>query len=76
VTTPASAERLPVLLPPGPRAGDAAARFGGGPGAVAPPPVHPRGAGQLFLFVLLALASLVLTAAAGTRVAILRRGSR
>ena len=54
----------------------AAARFGGGPDAVAPPPVRPRGAGQLILFALLALASLVLIAAAGARVAILRRGVR
>jgi type VII secretion-associated serine protease mycosin len=53
-----------------------AARFGGGLGAVAPPPVAPRGAGQLVLFILLALTSLVLAAAAGTRVAILRRGPR
>ena len=54
----------------------AAVRFGGGAGAVAPPPVGPRGVGQLILFALLALASLVLIAAAGTRVAILRRGVR
>jgi type VII secretion-associated serine protease mycosin len=51
-------------------------RFGGGPAAVAPPPVHPRGSGQLFLFVLLALTSLALTGAAGTRLAILRRTPR
>ena len=54
----------------------AAVQFGGGAGAVAPPPVGPRGAGQLVLFALLALASLVLIAAAGARVAILRRGVR
>ena len=54
----------------------AAVRFGGGAAAVAPPPVGPRGAGQLVLFILLALASLVLITAAGTRVAILRRGVR
>ncbi len=54
----------------------AAARFGGGPDAVAPPPVRPRGAGPLILFALLALASLVLIVAAGARVAILRRGVR
>ncbi len=59
--------------PPAPAGIAAAARFGGGPPAVAPPPVNPRGSGQLVLFVLLALTSLVLTAAAGTRLAILRR---
>ena len=59
--------------PPAPAGIAAAARFGGGPAAVAQPPVHPRGSGQLFLFVLLALISLVLTAAAATRLVILRR---
>jgi subtilisin family serine protease len=54
----------------------AAARFGGGPAAVAQPPVRPRGSGQLILFALLALASLVLAGAAGTRLAILRRSPR
>ena len=39
-------------------------------------PVRPRGSGQLVLFALLALASLALTAAAATRLAILRRASR
>jgi type VII secretion-associated serine protease mycosin len=62
--------------PPAPPSLSAAARFGGGPPAVAQPPVHPRGSGQLFLFVLLALTSLTLTGAAGTRLAILRRASR
>ena len=62
--------------PPAPAGITAAARFGGGPAAVAQPPVRPRGSGQLFLFVLLALTSLVLTAAAGTRLAILRRPAR
>ena len=36
-------------------AGRAAAQFGGGPAAVPAAPVRPRGAGQLVLFVLLAL---------------------
>ena len=36
-------------------------------------PVLPRGSGQLVLFALLALTSLALTAAAGTRLAVLRR---
>jgi type VII secretion-associated serine protease mycosin len=62
--------------PPAPPSIPAAARFGGGPAAVAQAPVHPRGSGQLVLFVLLALASLVLTGAAGTRLAILRRSPR
>jgi subtilisin family serine protease len=39
-------------------------------------PVRPRGSGQLVLFTLLALTSLVLTAAAGTRLAVLRRANR
>jgi type VII secretion-associated serine protease mycosin len=51
----------------------ATARFGGGPAAVPQAPVHPRGSGQLILFALLALTSLVLTAAAATRLTILRR---
>jgi subtilisin family serine protease len=62
--------------PPAPAGISADARFGGGPAAVAQPPVHPRGSGQLVLFVLLALTSLALTGAAGTRLAILRRASR
>ena len=62
--------------PPAPASISAAARFGGGPAAVAVPPVHPRGSGQLILFALLALTSLVLTAAAGTRLTILRRPAR
>ena len=62
--------------PPAPAGIAAEFRFGGGPAAVAPPPVHPRGSGQLFLFVLLALTSLVLAAAAATRLTILRRTAR
>ena len=42
-------------------------------GVLSQPPVRPRGSRQLVLFALLALASLVLTAAAGTRLAVLRR---
>ena len=38
-----------------------------------PAPVRPRGSGQLVLFSLLALTSLVLIAAAGTRLTALRR---
>ena len=62
--------------PPVPPSLSAAARFGGGPAAVTQAPVHPRGFGRLFLFVLLALTSLVLAGAAGTRLIILRRSAR
>ena len=44
-------------------------------GVLLQPPVRPRGSGQLVLFALLALTSLVLTAAAGTRLAVLRRSA-
>ena len=44
-------------------------------GALPPQPVGPRGSGQLVLFALLALTSLVLAAAAGTRLAVLRRAA-
>ena len=59
--------------PPAPAGISAAAQFGGGPSAVPQAPVRPRGSGQLILFALLALASLVLTGAAGTRLGLLRR---
>jgi type VII secretion-associated serine protease mycosin len=62
--------------PPAPASIAAVTRFGGGPAAVAQPPVRPRGSGQLVLFALLALTSLVLTVTAGTRLAILRRAPR
>ena len=42
-------------------------------GVLRPAPVRPRGSGQLVLFSLLALTSLALIAAAGTRLAVLRR---
>jgi len=42
-------------------------------GVLSAPPVQPRGSGQLVLFSILALTSLVLIAAAGTRLAVLRR---
>jgi subtilisin family serine protease len=42
-------------------------------GVLLQPPVAPRGSGQLVLFAFLALTSLLLTAAAGTRLAVLRR---
>ena len=45
-------------------------------GVSAPPPVRPRGAGQLVLFALFALTSLALSAAAGTLLVVLRRSSR
>jgi type VII secretion-associated serine protease mycosin len=59
--------------PPAPAGIAAAVRFGGGPAAVAQAPVHTRGSSPLILFVLLALTSLVLTSAAGLRLAVLRR---
>jgi type VII secretion-associated serine protease mycosin len=62
--------------PPAPASISAATWFGGGPAAVPAAPVRPRGSGQLVLFALLALASLVLTGAAGTRLAVLRRSPR
>ena len=42
-------------------------------GVLPPAPVRPRGSGQLILFALLALTSLMLIAAAATRLAVLRR---
>jgi hypothetical protein len=57
-----------------PKGISAGTHFGGGAIAIAPEPVRPRGSGQLILFALLALTSLVLAGAAGTRLAILRRG--
>jgi subtilisin family serine protease len=59
--------------PPDPAGIASAARFGGGPAAVAQAPVRPRGSGWLILFVLLALTSLILTGAAGARLTVLRR---
>jgi type VII secretion-associated serine protease mycosin len=53
-----------------------AVRFGGGPPAVPPAPVRPRGSGQLILYALLALSSLVLIGTAGTRLAAARRSPR
>jgi subtilisin family serine protease len=50
----------------------AAARYHG---ALPPEPVRPRGSGQLVLFALLALTSLALVAAAGTRLVVLRRSA-
>jgi type VII secretion-associated serine protease mycosin len=47
--------------------------FGGGPAAIPPEPVRPRGSGQLILFGLLALTCLVLACAAVTQLALLRR---
>jgi subtilisin family serine protease len=44
-------------------------------GVLPPAPVRPRGSGQLVLFSLLALISLALIAAAGTRLAVLRRSA-
>jgi subtilisin family serine protease len=44
-------------------------------GVLPPAPVQPRGSGPLILFGLLALVSLVLTAAAATRLTVLRRSA-
>ncbi len=51
----------------------AASHFGGGPAAIPPEPVRPRGDGSLIIYSVLALASLVLAAVAVTRLAVLRR---
>jgi type VII secretion-associated serine protease mycosin len=45
-------------------------------GALPPEPVAPRGSGQLILFTLLALTSLMLVIGAATQLALLRRGNR
>ena len=52
----------------------AVVKFGGGPAAIPPPPVSPRGTGQLVLYVLLALVSLVLITVGGLRLRALRPG--
>jgi type VII secretion-associated serine protease mycosin len=62
--------------PPVPPSISAAAHFGGGPAAIAQNPVHPRGSGQLILFVLLVFTSLLLAGAAGAGLIILRRSPR
>jgi subtilisin family serine protease len=54
----------------------AVVRFGGGPGAIPAPPVSPRGSSRLVMYALLALASLILAGAAGTRLRALRRTGR
>ena len=53
-----------------------AVNFGGGPAAVAPEPVRPRGSGQLVLFAILAAGALVLVMAAVSRLAVLSRRRR
>ncbi|MGH3259455.1 MAG: S8 family peptidase [Streptosporangiaceae bacterium] len=47
--------------------------FGGGPAAIPPDPVGPRGSGPLILFSLLAVLSLTIGGAAGTRLVTTRR---
>jgi subtilisin family serine protease len=47
--------------------------FGGGPGAIPPDPVGPRGSGPLILLSLLAVISLAIGGAAGTRLVSTRR---
>jgi len=49
-----------------------ASHFGGGPTAIPPPPVRPRGLGQLVLFCLLAAGCLALTATAASRLVLAR----
>jgi subtilisin family serine protease len=51
----------------------AAAHYGGGPSAVPPVPVSPRDSKPLALYLVLALASLVLAVAAGIRLVAIRR---
>ena len=58
-----------------PRSIPAATHFGGGAAAIPAEPIKPRGSGQLILFAILALTSLVLAGAAATKLAILRRSS-
>ena len=53
----------------------ATTHFGGGAAAIPAEPIKPRGSGQLILFAILALTSLVLAGAAVTKLAILRRSS-
>ena len=54
-----------------------ASHFGGGPAAIPPPPVRPRGISQLVLFCLLAVGCLALTVAAASRLVLGRaRGVR
>jgi type VII secretion-associated serine protease mycosin len=54
----------------------ASARFGGGPAAVPPAPVSPRGISQLVMFVLLAIMSLVLAVAGAMWLSVLSRPRR
>jgi type VII secretion-associated serine protease mycosin len=67
------AGQLAVAAPVRPATVPGAVYFGGGPAAVAAGPVKPRDRGQLILFAVLVLTSLVLTAAAATRLSVLRR---
>jgi hypothetical protein len=53
----------------------ATAHFGGGVSAVPAAPVAPRGVGQLVLFTVFAVASLVLALAGVAALAVLRRGA-
>jgi subtilisin family serine protease len=58
-----AAGRLFAQRPPG-RGVRAARHFGGGPRAIPPPPVRPRGAGELLLLALLGVGCLVVVVAA------------
>jgi type VII secretion-associated serine protease mycosin len=52
------------------------ANFGGGPASVSAEPVAPRGVGELVLFAVLAVVSLLLAAGAGIGLVVLRRSQR
>jgi subtilisin family serine protease len=54
----------------------AATHFGGGPSAIPPPPVAPRGKRQLIMDIVLGLASLVLVAVSACWLIVARRGSQ
>jgi subtilisin family serine protease len=75
VDAAAALEKAGVLARQRPRRSEVAATatFGGGPAAVPPEPVAPRGPGQLVLFTVLALTSLVLTVAGAIRLGAARR---
>jgi type VII secretion-associated serine protease mycosin len=58
---------------PGTPPESASAHFGGGPAAIPPAPIAPRGAGQVILFSLLGLVAIALTVGSGLRLAVGRR---
>jgi subtilisin family serine protease len=66
-----AAARLTKYVPDG-HGLRASSHFGGGPAAIPPPPVRPRGLGQLLIYCLLAAACLVLTTIAASRLLLAR----